>query len=145
NFLQKPFDQDVLQLVVQRAFFLHAPQPEHRNLMQTLTDSPMSGIFSREPGMLKECRDVEKVAPASVSVTLLGESGTGKEVVARSLHRLGPRNQKRFIAINCAAIPENLLESELFGYEKGAYTGAVKQTLGKIEMADGGTFFLDEV
>ena len=145
DFHQKPFDQDVLALVVQRAFFLHALQQENRNLMRTLADSPMSGIVSRDPGMLKVCRNIEKVAPASVSVMLLGESGTGKEVIARALHRLSPRHQKRFVAINCAAIPENLLESELFGYEKGAFTGAVKQTLGKIEMADGGTFFLDEV
>lgn len=145
DFHQKPFDQDVLRLVVQRAFFLHSLEKENRSLMQTLADSPMTGIVSRDPGMQKVCRNIEKVAPASVSVMLLGESGTGKEVIARSLHRLSPRSEKRFIAINCAAIPENLLESELFGYEKGAFTGAAKQTLGKIELADGGTFFLDEV
>ncbi|HEY5799203.1 MAG TPA: PEP-CTERM-box response regulator transcription factor [Burkholderiaceae bacterium] len=145
DFHQKPFDQDVLRLVVQRAFYLHALQLENRRLSQSQADSPMAGVISRDPGMLKVCRNIEKVAPASVSVMLLGESGTGKEVLARALHRLSPRNQKRFVAINCAAIPEQLLESELFGYEKGAFTGAVKQTLGKIEMADGGTFFLDEV
>ena len=76
---------------------------------------------------------------------MLGESGTGKEVLTKALHQLSPRQGKRFMAINCAAIPENLLESELFGYEKGAFTGAAKQTLGKIEFANGGTFFLDEV
>jgi two-component system NtrC family response regulator len=145
DFHQKPFDQDVLGMVIKRAFFLHALQQENRQLMRTLDDSPMSGLVTRDPGMLKVCRNIEKVAPASVSVMLLGESGTGKEVIARALHRLSPRKEKRFIAINCAAIPENLLESELFGYEKGAFTGAVKQTLGKIELADGGTFFLDEV
>ena len=92
--------------------------------------------------MIKVCRNIEKVAPSDASVILLGDSGTGKEVLARALHLLSARKNKRFIAINCAAIPETLLESELFGYEKGAYTGAAKQTLGKIELANGGTFSL---
>jgi two-component system NtrC family response regulator len=95
--------------------------------------------------MLRVCRLIEKVASANVTVMLLGESGTGKEVLARGLHELSPRRNERFVAINCAAIPENLLESELFGYEKGAFTGAVKQTLGKIEVANKGTLFLDEI
>ena len=145
DFHQKPCDPELLSLVVERAFYLHALQQENRGLLQTQADSPMSGIISRDPGMIKVCRNIEKVAPSDVAVMLLGDSGTGKEVLARSLHQLSPRQGKRFIAINCAAIPENLLESELFGYEKGAYTGAAKQTLGKIELASGGTFFLDEV
>lgn len=145
DFHQKPCDQEVLALVVQRAFYLHALQMKNRQLLQTQADSPVAGIISRDPGMQKICRSIEKVAPSSASVMLLGESGTGKEVLARALHQFSPRREKRFIAINCAAIPENLLESELFGYEKGAFTGAVKQTIGKIEMAGGGTFFLDEV
>jgi two-component system NtrC family response regulator len=95
--------------------------------------------------MMQVCRTVEKVAPSDVSVLLQGESGTGKELLARSLHTLSARAQQRFVAINCAAIPETLLESELFGYEKGAFTGAVRQTTGKIEYANGGTLFLDEV
>lgn len=95
--------------------------------------------------MIKVCRNIEKIAPSDASVILLGDSGTGKEILARALHLSSARKNKRFIAINCAAIPETLLESELFGYEKGAYTGAAKQTLGKIELANGGTFFLDEV
>jgi two-component system NtrC family response regulator len=95
--------------------------------------------------MLSVCNIVERVAPSSVSVLLLGESGTGKEVIARALHDLSPRADKRFVAINCAAIPETLLESELFGHEKGAFTGAHKQTIGKVEMADRGTLFLDEI
>jgi len=95
--------------------------------------------------MLKVCRTVEKIAPTGATTLLLGESGTGKELLARALHDLSSRAPKRFVAINCAAIPETLLESELFGYEKGAFTGAAKQTLGKIEYADGGTLFLDEV
>ena len=145
DFHQKPFDPETLGLVIERAFYLHALQQENRELLQTQADSPMSGIISRDPGMIKVCRNVEKVAPSDAAVMLLGDSGTGKEVLARALHQLSPRQGKRFIAINCAAIPENLLESELFGYEKGAYTGAAKQTLGKIELASGGTFFLDEV
>ena len=145
DFHQKPFDHEMLALVVQRAFYLHALQLKNRQLMQSQADSPVAGLISRDPGMLKVCRSIEKVAPSSATVMLLGESGTGKEVLARALHDCSRRRDKRFIAINCAAIPENLLESELFGYEKGAFTGAVKQTLGKIELANGGTFFLDEV
>jgi two-component system NtrC family response regulator len=101
--------------------------------------------MTRDPGMLKVCRTVEKVATSNATVMLLGESGTGKEVLARGLHQASQRRAGKFVAINCAAIPENLLESELFGYEKGAFTGAAKQTLGKIETANGGTLMLDEI
>ena len=114
-------------------------------MQQAQADSPLAGVISRDPGMAKVCRNIEKVAPTSASVMVLGESGTGKEVLARAIHQLSPRAKGRFMAINCAAIPENLLESELFGYEKGAFTGAAKQTKGKVELAHGGTFFLDEV
>jgi two-component system NtrC family response regulator len=145
DFHQKPVDPEVLNLVIQRAFFLHNLQLENRRMQQSQADSPLAGVISRDPGMLKVCRTVEKVAPTSASVMLLGESGTGKEVLARAVHALSPRAKERFMAINCAAIPENLLESELFGYEKGAFTGAAKQTKGKVELAHGGTFFLDEV
>jgi two-component system NtrC family response regulator len=145
DFHQKPVDPEVLNLVIQRAFFLHTLQQENRRMQQSQADSPLAGVISRDPGMLKVCRTVEKVAPTSASVMLLGESGTGKEVLARAVHALSPRSKERFMAINCAAIPENLLESELFGYEKGAFTGAAKQTKGKVELAHGGTFFLDEV
>lgn len=145
DFHQKPADPDILELVVQRAFYLHALQRENRRMLLTQADSPLAGVISRDAGMQKVCRNVEKVAPTSASVMLLGESGTGKEVLARALHQLSPRAKERFMAINCAAIPENLLESELFGYEKGAFTGAAKQTKGKVELAHGGTFFLDEV
>lgn len=145
DFHQKPFDPEILGLVVERAFYLHALQQENRRISQVQADSPLSNIISRDPGMLKVCRNIEKVAPSSASVMLLGDSGTGKELLAKALHQMSARQGKRFMAINCAAIPENLLESELFGYEKGAFTGATKQTLGKIELADGGTFFLDEV
>jgi two-component system NtrC family response regulator len=145
DFHQKPFDDQILRLVVERAFYLHALQAENRRMQLAQDDSPMAGLISRDAGMLTLCRSIEKVAPSSASVMLLGDSGTGKEVLARALHQLSPRRERRFMAINCAAIPENLLESELFGYEKGAFTGAAKQTIGKVELAHGGTFFLDEV
>ena len=145
DFHQKPPEPEVLNLVIQRAFFLHNLQEENRRMQNGQADSPMAGVISRDPGMLKLCRSIEKVAPTSASVMLLGESGTGKEVLARAVHAISPRAKERFVAINCAAIPENLLESELFGYEKGAFTGAAKQTKGKVELAHGGTFFLDEV
>ena len=105
----------------------------------------LDGVLTRDPEMLRICRTIEKVAGIAATVMLLGESGTGKELLARGLHALSPRSAERFIAINCAAIPENLLESELFGYEKGAFTGATKTTPGKIEVADRGTLMLDEI
>lgn len=145
DFNQKPFDPEMLGLIIKRAFYLHALQQDNHRMHQSKVESPLSGIISRDPGMAKVCRNVEKVAPSNASVMLLGESGTGKEVLVKALHQLSTRQDKRLMAINCAAIPEHLLESELFGYEKGAFTGAAKQTLGKIECADGGTFFLDEV
>ncbi len=145
DFHQKPCEPELLALVIRRAFFLHGLQQENRRMQQSSAEAPLAGIISRDPGMLKVCRQVEKVAPSSATTMVLGESGTGKEVIARALHQGSPRAKERFMAINCAAIPETLLESELFGYEKGAFTGAVKQTKGKVEAANGGTFFLDEV
>jgi two-component system NtrC family response regulator len=145
DFHQKPFDPQILGLVVERAFFLHAVQQENRRLLQAQGPSPIGGIVTRDAALVKVCRNIEKVAPSDATVILLGESGTGKEILARTLHQSSVRKDKRFMAINCAAIPEALLESELFGYEKGAYTGAAKQTPGKIELAHEGTFFLDEV
>jgi two-component system NtrC family response regulator len=145
DFYQKPFDLEVLQLIVKRAFHLSQLEAENRKLQRMQPGTALAGIITSSESMQKVCRTVEKVAPVDATVLLLGESGTGKEVLARAVHELSPRGAKRFVAINCAAIPENLLESELFGYEKGAFTGAAKQTKGKIEYADGGTFFLDEV
>ena len=145
DFYQKPVDVDTLQLIVQRAYQIHALEAENRRLMDALGASPLDGVIAASDAMLKVCRTVEKVAPTNATTLLQGESGTGKEVMARAIHALSPRSGKPFVAINCAAIPETLLESELFGFEKGAFTGAVKQTPGKIEVADGGTLFLDEI
>ncbi|MCG5517338.1 MAG: PEP-CTERM-box response regulator transcription factor [Pseudomonadota bacterium] len=145
DFYQKPVDADILNLIVQRAHRLYELEAENRRLSAKEANEPLPGLLASSPEMLKICRTVEKVAPTDATTLLLGDSGTGKEVIARALHDLSPRRKEAFVAINCAAIPENLLESELFGYEKGAFTGANKQTKGKIEYADGGTLFLDEV
>jgi two-component system NtrC family response regulator len=145
DFYQKPIDPEILRLIIERAFHVHQLESENRRLQVKQVSSPLEGLIAGSPQMLKVCRTVEKVAPTDVTTLLLGESGTGKELIARALHDLSPRAKGSFVAINCAAIPDTLLESELFGYEKGAFTGAAKQTRGKIEYADGGTLFLDEV
>lgn len=144
DFYQKPIDADVLRLIVDRAHGLYTLEEEHRRLQRQVS-SPLDGVVAGSAQMAATCRLVEKVAPTQATVLLLGESGTGKELLARAVHQLSPRAGGRFEAINCAAIPDSLLESELFGYEKGAFTGAVKQTIGRIEYAHGGTLFLDEI
>jgi two-component system NtrC family response regulator len=145
DFLAKPFEPEVLNLTVERAFRLHELQAENRRLQAMRQPDSLAGLITRDPQMLRVCRTIEKVADSGATVMLLGESGTGKEVLARGLHQSSNRRNERFVAINCAAIPENLLESELFGYEKGAFTGAAKTTLGKIETAHRGTLMLDEI
>ena len=145
DFLAKPFEPELLNLVVERAFRLSQLQAENRRLREIQPPDAFHGLLTRDPGMLRVCRTVEKISTASATVLLLGESGTGKEVLARGLHAASPRARARFVAINCAAIPENLLESELFGYERGAFTGATKTTPGRIESAQGGTLMLDEI
>ncbi len=145
DFYEKPINSEELALLVERAYYLYALEEENRRLHSAVRNMPLSGVVTASSEMLKVCRFVEKVAPSDVSVLLLGESGTGKELLARAVHDLSDRKGAPFTAINCAAIPENLLESELFGHEKGSFTGAVKQTKGKIEVADGGTLFLDEI
>ncbi|NJR79223.1 PEP-CTERM-box response regulator transcription factor [Sphingomonas corticis] len=146
DFYQKPIDIDQLGLIVARAFHVHALETENRRLAtRGGAGEGLGGLVTAAPEMLKVTRTIERVAPADITVMLLGASGTGKEVLARGLHDTSRRRAKPFVAINCAAIPETLLESELFGHEKGAFTGAVKTTPGKIEQADGGTLFLDEI
>jgi two-component system NtrC family response regulator len=147
DFYQKPVDIEQLGLIVRRALNLHRIEEENRTLADRAGDgnTVLGGLITSAPEMVRVARTIERVANTNVSVMLLGASGTGKELLARGLHKASGRKAGSFIAINCAAIPENLLESELFGHEKGAFTGAVKTTEGKIELADGGTLFLDEV
>ena len=147
DFYQKPVDIDKLGLIVERAYRLHGIERENRRLAEKIGEDQtvLGRMITAAPEMMKVARTIERVANADVSVMLLGASGTGKELLARGVHESSARREGAFVAINCAAIPENLLESELFGHEKGAFTGAVKTTEGKIELADGGTLFLDEV
>jgi two-component system, NtrC family, response regulator len=147
DFYQKPVDIETLGLIVRRAFRLHQIEAENRQLAARAgkDDRVLGRMITAAPEMVKVARTIERVANTNVSVMLLGASGTGKELLARGLHDASGRANGAFVAINCAAIPENLLESELFGHEKGAFTGAVKTTEGKIEQAHGGTLFLDEV
>ena len=147
DFYQKPVDIEALGLIVRRALNLHRIEQENQRLSERATGAAeaLSGLITAAPEMLKVTRVIERVAKTGASVMLLGASGTGKEVLARGLHEASERRRGAFVAINCAAIPENLLESELFGHEKGAFTGAIRTTEGKIELANGGTLFLDEV
>jgi two-component system NtrC family response regulator len=145
DFFAKPFEPELLGLTIERAYRLHELQEENRRLVTAQKPSAMSGVITRDPELLRLCRTIEKLAQTNATVLVLGESGTGKELFARGLHELSARRAERFVAINCAAIPENLLESELFGYEKGAFTGAARQTPGKFELAHRGTLFLDEI
>ena len=147
DFYHKPVDIEALGLIVRRALQLQRIESENRHLaLRGSEDNRVLGrMITAAPEMLKVARTIERVANTNVSVMLLGASGTGKELLARGLHDASDRAGGSFVAINCAAIPENLLESELFGHEKGAFTGAVKTTEGKIELAAGGTLFLDEV
>ncbi len=145
DFCAKPFEPELLGLTIERAYRLYELQEENRRLQSGTQPTALAGILSRDAEMLRICRTIEKVAPTTATILLLGESGTGKELFARGLHELSARKKERFVAINCAAIPEALLESELFGYEKGAFTGAAKQTIGKVETAHKGTLFLDEI
>jgi two-component system NtrC family response regulator len=145
DFYQKPVIIEELGLIVRRAFHLAEIEAENRRLRNRTPPQALDGLITAAPEMLSVVRMIERVADTSVSVMLLGASGTGKEVLARGLHARSSRRDAPFVAINCAAIPETLLEAELFGYEKGAFTGAVKTTEGKIELANGGTLFLDEI
>ena len=147
DFYQKPVDIEQLGLIVRRALNLHRLEAENRAMAERAGEGNrvLGGLITAAPEMVRVARTIERVANTNVSVMLLGASGTGKELLARGLHDASARKHGGFVAINCAAIPENLLESELFGHEKGAFTGAVKTTEGKIELANGGTLFLDEV
>ena len=144
DFFGKPVDVDQLRLILERAWQLHVLEEENRRLTSP-AGKALDGIIAASSAMLDVCRIVERVAPTDVSLLIMGESGTGKEMFARAVHNCSERVRGPFVAVNCAAIPENLLESELFGYERGAFTGAVRQTKGKVEQAKNGTLFLDEI
>lgn len=143
DFYQKPIDSDTIQILVSRAINLFDLEMENRHLAELAPS--MDKIIGQSEGILVASRKAERIAQTDISTLILGESGTGKEVFARSIHEHSLRKDNAFVAINCASIPENLLESELFGYEKGAFTGANKTTPGKIETAQDGTLFLDEI
>lgn len=145
DFYEKPVEPDTLSLIVERALRLHQLEKENAEFQAQRESSLLDGFVGSSTQITKVCRSIEKIAPADVTTLLLGESGTGKELLAKAVHNLSNRKEATFVAINCAAIPETLLESELFGYEKGAFTGAQKRTLGKIEYANEGTLFLDEI
>ena len=145
DFCEKPVDMKVLCLIIERAERIRMLEIESRHRADAQTAGALDGLIVASDEMLKVCRTIQKVAPTDVTVLLLGESGTGKERLAQALHALSARATKPIVAINCAAIPESLLESELFGFEQGAFTGAVRQRIGKIESAHGGTLFLDEI
>ena len=145
DFYQKPIDSDTLRFVVDRAFRLGELEAENQRLSQLRAQTPLEGLITADEQMLALCRQVERVAPTDATITILGDTGTGKEVIAQNIHRLSQRCEQPFIVINCAAIPENLLESELFGHEKGAFTGAINRKIGRIEAASHGTLFLDEI
>jgi two-component system NtrC family response regulator len=145
DFYQKPLDADILTFVVNRAFRLAELERDNRELSSHRNGTSIKGIVAASSQMLNICRTLEKVAPTDVTTLITGETGTGKELLARGLHDLSQRANQPFAVINCAAIPENLLESELFGFEKGSFTGATQSKKGKIESANGGTLFLDEI
>jgi two-component system NtrC family response regulator len=145
DFCEKPVEIDLLRSIVARAQRVADLEEENRRLAEVPAVTAIRRIITASEPMLKICRSIERLANTNVTVLLAGESGTGKEALATALHELGPRAKGPFVAINCGAIPENLLESELFGHERGAFTGAVARSIGKIEQAQKGTLFLDEI
>ena len=146
DYLGKPFDREALLLAVHRVLKTRRLESENRRLREVVGDEDRFGhLIGGSPAMKRLYRTIEKVAATDATVLIIGESGTGKELVARTLHRTSPRGEAAFVAVNCAAIPESLIESELFGHEKGAFTGAHRRREGKFEEADGGTLFLDEI
>ncbi len=145
DFYEKPLDLDELTLIVRRAMRLHELEAENRALLAGAGGDLIPGLITANPALRQVAQQIAQLARTDVSVLIYGESGTGKELLSQGVHRLSRRADGPYIAINCAAIPENLLESELFGHEKGAFTGAHKTTIGKIEQAHGGTLMLDEI
>jgi two-component system NtrC family response regulator len=145
DFFSKPIALDELKVVLNRAFYVSQLERENYALQQQCGSGSFEGMLGTSPQMEKIFATIRKVATSDISVLITGDSGTGKELVAQAIHNLSLRNKRPFVPINCGAIPENLIESELFGHEKGSFTGAHAQRKGRIEMAQGGTLFLDEI
>jgi DNA-binding NtrC family response regulator len=146
DYITKPFKLDELQLTVQRALDYKNIMAENKGLKARLQSrNRLENIVAESPGMQKVCEMIERVAPTDTTILIYGESGTGKELVAKALHQYSKREKGEFIAVNCAALPEPLLESEMFGHVKGAFTGATSNKEGLFETASGGTLFLDEI
>jgi two-component system, NtrC family, response regulator len=145
DFLGKPVEMEELKLLLKRCFHVALLEREYREMQQKLEADTFDGILGSSARMQAVFESIRKVATVDAPVLILGESGTGKEMTARSIHRRSARRDGPFVAINCSAIPESLMESELFGHEKGAFTGAHVQRKGRIESAHGGTLFLDEI
>ena len=145
DFFYKPINTEELKVVLKRASYMAELEKENRKLHSRLKDCSFEGMLGTCEKMQSVYKTIRKVAATDAPVLIEGESGTGKELVARAIHRIGLRNEKPFVVINCGAIPENLLESELFGHEKGSFSGAHEQRKGRLELADGGTLFLDEI
>jgi two-component system, NtrC family, response regulator len=145
DFLSKPVEIDDLKIVLKRAVYLAGLEREYSELRGDYSHSGFQGIIGASPQMQEVFGTIKKVAASDIPVLITGESGTGKELVAKAIHDLSPRSKEAFVPINCGAIPENLIESELFGHEKGAFTGAHVQRRGRIEAAENGTLFLDEI
>jgi two-component system NtrC family response regulator len=145
DFIGKPVDMADLQAILRRAFHVAQLERDYHSMQREFQEEAFEGILGNSAGMQEVFRLIQRVASTDASVLILGESGTGKEMAALAVHRRSKRRGGPFVPINCGAIPENLLESELFGHEKGSFTGAVSQRRGRIETAQGGTLFLDEI
>lgn len=145
DFLNKPVEMDELKLLLKRCFHVAQLEREYHSMQQQLQVDSFEGLLGAGATMQTVFTTIRKVATSDAPVLILGESGTGKEMTARAIHQRSPRKNGPFVAINCSAIPESLIESELFGHEKGAFTGAHMQRKGRVEMAAGGTLFLDEI
>jgi two-component system response regulator AtoC len=143
DYILRPFDLEVLEVAIKRALSFARLAVENQFLREEKI--PATGLIGNSPAMQKVQEAIRQIAPEKATALIVGDTGTGKELVARAIHAGSPRNKGLFVAVNCAAIPHEMLESELFGHEKGAFTGAIKERIGKFQLADGGTLFLDEI